>query len=423
VSTPDVRPATCSDPVFRQVLSRRRRQYRKSRTVRLHPPIGPLTPVTHRFRWRTAVRAPVLVSLAAAVVTVPAGTGAQATTAPPAPQDPLTVVAIELSQTTARLDVVAREAADAQARLATAQAVLADVSARTAATKAQIDRLRGDLAGRAAQVYEQRSNNGAVLRVQHVIDVAAGEQYTNAAAIDGSRQLLQLDAAEAQLEREQAQAAAARQAIADDALRLESSRSNLEAVRARDQALLDRIGAIPIMGDARLTAAQVAAWFHSTGLAAHLAGGTTIDDLATMYIEEGAAEHVKGDVAFAQAVLETGSFGHALDSNFSGIGACDSCTSEISFPTPRDGVRAQIQLLRSYADPGSRAALLANPPEPALFGGTPAAAAASYDSFSYKGSAPVWNVMGNGKWATDPDYATKVLDIYARMIGFAATHG
>jgi len=364
----------------------------------------------------------VVLGVAALVVAAPMRVGAQ--TAPPAPQDELTAVAIELSRTTSSLDSVARAEADAQARLAAAQAVLADVEARTTVTKAQIDQLRAQLVGRAAQVYEQHNNNGAVLRVQHVVDLAAGEQYTNAAAIDGTRQLDQLNAVEAQLEQEQAQAAATRQAIADDELRLESSRSNLEAVRARDQALLDRVGAIPIMGDARLTAAQVAAWFHSTGQVAQLAAGTTIDELAAMYIDEGAAEHVRGDVAFAQAVIETGSFGQTRGNNYAGIGNCDSCNGQgLVFPTPRDGVRAQIQLLRSYADPSSRAANLAHPPEPALFGGPPAAAAASYDSFSYKGSAPVWNVMGNGKWATDPDYATKVLEIYARMVGFAATHG
>lgn len=390
--------------------------------MRLHL-LNDLDAMTHLLRGRTVLRAPLLLVVAAMVVAVPGRVGAQTTTVPPGAPDELTSVAIELSRTTSRLDVVAREAADAQKRLAAAQAVLADVEARTAVTKGQIDQLRALLAGRAAQVYIQRSNTGAVLRVQHVIDIAAASQYTNAAAVDGARQLAQLNVVEAQLEQEQAQAAAARQSIADDELRLESSRSNLEAVRARDQALLDRVGALPIMGDARLTAAQVAAWFRSTGQVAHLAGGATIDDLATMYVEEGAAEHVKGDVAFAQAVLETGSFGHAQDNNFSGIGACDSCTSEIGFATPRDGVRAQIQLLRSYADPESRAAMLTHPPEPALFGGSVGAAAASFDSFSYKGSAPTWNVMGKGKWATDPDYATKVLDIYARMVGFSATHG
>ncbi|HSO94566.1 MAG TPA: glucosaminidase domain-containing protein [Acidimicrobiia bacterium] len=381
--------------------------------------------MTQPFRCRAAVRAALLLGIAVLIAAASIPAGAQTPPpSPPTPPDVLTTVALELSRTTATLDSVARAEADAQARLTAAQAVLADVTARTTVTKAQIDQLKAQLVGRAAQVYEQHNNNGAVLRVQHVIDIAAGEQYTNAAAIDGSRQLQQLNLVEAQLEQEQAQAAATRQAIADDELRLEASRSNLEAVRARDQALLDRVGAITIMGDSRLTAAQVAAWFHSTGQVAHLPDGTTIDNLAGMYIEEGATEHVRGDVAFAQAIIETGSFGQTRGNNYAGIGNCDSCNGQgIMFATPQDGVRAQIQLLRSYADPSSRAATLAHLPEPALFGGTPAAAAASYDSFAYKGAAPVWNVMGNGKWATDPDYATKVLDIYARMVGFAATHG
>jgi hypothetical protein len=35
----------------------------------------------------------------------------------------------------------------------------------------------------------------------------------------------------------------------------------------------------------------------------------------------------------------------------------------------------------------------------------------------------VWNVLGNAKWATDPDYATKILELYARTVGFASQHG
>ena len=43
-----------------------------------------------------------------------------------------------------------------------------------------------------------------------------------------------------------------------------------------------------------------------------------------------------------------------------------------------------------------------------------------FDTFSFKGRAPVWNVMGAGNWATDPLYAGKVLGIYARMLSFKA---
>lgn len=343
--------------------------------------------------------------------------------APPPPPDPqLLAVAIELSHTSTRLDVVAAAVSADQARLAANQAAYAQIDQEAVTTKAEIDQLQGQIAGRAAQVYEQHANVGAVLQIQHTEQVAVGEHYTDAAGNDDAHQLAELNAAEAQLDAERAQGDALRLSITADEQGLVATQANLEAIRTRDETLLSQAGDIPIMGASRLTAPQIAGWFKSTGAVAHLADNTTIDELAQMYVQEGTAEGVAGDAAFAQAVLETGSFGHALDSNFAGIGACDSCTSEIPFPTPRDGVRAQIQLLKSYADPGSRAAQLANPPEPALFGSPPAAAAASYDSFAYKGAAPVWNVMGNGKWATDPDYSTKVLEIYARMIAYGASH-
>jgi hypothetical protein len=101
---------------------------------------------------------------------------------------------------------------------------------------------------------------------------------------------------------------------------------------------------------------------------------------------------------------------------------CDSCNGGYGFPTPLDGVRAQIQLLRNYADPDSRATILANPPSPALYGADPTAAAATYDSFFLKGKAPLWNVMGNGNWATDTGYARKVIEVFARIVAYAAEH-
>src|SRR6476619_1157506 len=122
-----------------------------------------------------------------------------------------------------------------------------------------------------------------------------------------------------------------------------------------------------------------------------------------MYFEEGKAEHLRPELAFAQSIIETGSFGNAVDNNYAGIGACDSCAGEPAFPTPRDGVRGQMQLLRSYADPTSRAANLANLPSPTIWvdGAT---GAANFDTAFLKGRVPTWNLMGNGNWATDPDY-------------------
>ena len=68
-----------------------------------------------------------------------------------------------------------------------------------------------------------------------------------------------------------------------------------------------------------------------------------IDELAQDYIDEGENAGVRGDVAFAQSILETGGFsfpggGQVLvnDNNFAGIGACDSCKHGFSFADRAD---------------------------------------------------------------------------------------
>src|SRR6266540_624844 len=395
------------------------------------PPPTPTTGMSFLRVHRVAILTTVVVAAVLAAGTVPAvaqdasGDDPAVSGNDPAVSgnDPAVSVAIELFRTRTRLDEVSQQVADAEGRLAAAQAALAESEQKIAANKAKIDELRSELEGRAAVAYTSQGQQlDALLAVEKLQDIAVSERYTDAAAGDGNRKLDQLNAVEAQLEQERARRDAARQSIADEKARLDKLRADLDAVRARDEVMLDRMGGVPIMGDSRLTPEQIAAWYHSTGATPHLAPGTTIDDLARVYVEEGAAEHVRGDIAFAQAVVETGSFGEAPDNNFAGIGTCDSCANGYAFPTPRDGVRAQIQLLRSYADPDSRAANLANRPEPGVFGGDPLRAVVAYDSFGLKGAAPLWNVMGDGNWATDPDYAPKVLEVYARMLGYNALH-
>src|SRR5207248_5985512 len=103
----------------------------------------------------------------------------------------------------------------------------------------------------------------------------------------------------------------------------------------------------PIMGPTVLTAAEMAAWLRSSGSSPRLSGGVSVEQLAQMYVDEGTAESVRGDVAFAQASIETGGFSAGgSDNNFSGLGACDGCGGQNRFPTALDGVRAQIQLLK-----------------------------------------------------------------------------
>lgn len=111
----------------------------------------------------------------------------------------------------------------------------------------------------------------------------------------------------------------------------------------------------PIMGVAEATAAQMAMFCWSENPKPQLPA-CTLEQLACMFLEEGQAEGVRGDIAFAQSIKETGFFkygGIVLPSqnNYAGIGALNGNAQgqAASFPEPRIGVRAQIQHLKAYA--------------------------------------------------------------------------
>ena len=111
----------------------------------------------------------------------------------------------------------------------------------------------------------------------------------------------------------------------------------------------------PIMGTAQATAQQMALFCRSRNSAPQIAG-CSLEALAQMYLIEGAAEGVRGDVAFAQSLHETGffRFGGIVQpgqNNFAGIGALNGNTSgqAATFPNALTGVRAQIQHLKAYA--------------------------------------------------------------------------
>jgi hypothetical protein len=174
---------------------------------------------------------------------------------------------------------------------------------------------------------------------------------------------------------------------------------------------------VPIMAASRLSAAQLVAWFNGRqprppGL---YSATVPVETLAQYYIEEGAVEGVTGDVAFAQGIVETAWFRFsgtvpAWKNNFAGIGATDTNPDPAAFPDARTGVRAQIQHLRAYADPGAYACSvppLSNPcvdPRFALV--VP------------KGRAPTWSQMGNGSWASAATYASSILTLYDEALAF-----
>lgn len=78
-------------------------------------------------------------------------------------------------------------------------------------------------------------------------------------------------------------------------------------------------------------------------------------DMIPLYLSEGEAEGVRGDIAFAQSCLETGNFtfsGSAVSleqNNFCGLGVTQRGKEGLSFDTPQLGIRAQVQHLKAYA--------------------------------------------------------------------------
>ena len=159
----------------------------------------------------------------------------------------------------------------------------------------------------------------------------------------------------------------------------------------------------PLIGIPRLSAEDLAGWFRRSAFRPRVS--TPVEDFARWFIEEGQAEGIRGDIAFAQAVLETGGFANndsVLANNFSGIGHCDTCESGWRFPSPQMGVRAQIQLLKSYA---IASPTYVNPKVDSRLRG-PA------------GCCPTWIDLTT-VWATDPTYGPKVMLIYSDIVAFA----
>lgn len=142
-------------------------------------------------------------------------------------------------------------------------------------------------------------------------------------------------------------------------------------------------------------------------------------DMMPLYLSEGEAEGVRGDIAFAQSCLETGNFGFSqsavtLDqNNFAGMGVTQNGMKGLSFDTPQLGIRCQIQHLKAYA---CMDALVNENIDPRF-------------QYVTRGSAPYvdWlgiqeNPQGKG-WAAGVGYGAKILNILRNIIGTAGNGG
>jgi hypothetical protein len=332
-------------------------------------------------------------------------------------------VAVDMERSATQLTQVTTDLGKANVEVAATQASMNVTLGLITQNVAALNEVMNRIKVRAVSAYTRfGSVSTAPLEVDESSDLNVARSYVKAVADVDVEDLASLRDTEQRLDVELDTKRKDHDAAVASESAIEKTQSDLVSQVHDDQARLDAVGAVPVMGASTLSAAQMASWYRSTGAVATLPYGTTIDDMTELFVEEGNDEHVRGDLAFAQAVVETGSFAVAAGANYSGIGVCDACDHGDSFATPRDGVRAQIQLLKNYADPDSRADDLAHPPSPDLYGHDPAHAAHVYDTFSLKGKAPIWNLMGNGNWATDPGYAPKVIRVYNQMVAFANAH-
>ena len=167
-------------------------------------------------------------------------------------------------------------------------------------------------------------------------------------------------------------------------------------------------GYTSITGTAKATVGQLCAYIKAKNPNVP----KSVWDMASLYLSEGAAEGIRGDVAFAQSCLETGNFTFAgsavtLDqNNFCGMGVTANGMKGNSFPTAQMGIRAQIQHLKAYANTEPLKGECADP------------------RFQYvtRGCAEYVEWLGqkenpNGKgWATGAGYGEKILSILKAIL-------
>lgn len=161
-------------------------------------------------------------------------------------------------------------------------------------------------------------------------------------------------------------------------------------------------GTPTILGPSTLTVTDVTNWWAGTGRGQPARLAAPIGDVIALYLSEGDAEGVRGDLAFAQAVLETSSFsnsGTAMN-NFAGIAHYDNARSGTAFPNALTGVRAHIQLLKKFA------------------AGNGVATARPDVSPNAGARSTTWGGL-TGVWASSPSYWPSINAVYQSMVAVA----
>lgn len=165
-----------------------------------------------------------------------------------------------------------------------------------------------------------------------------------------------------------------------------------------------------IMGNTNTSLAQMVAYYNANNVYPEFYASSdapSIEAFCQIYLEECQAEGLKAEVAFCQAMLETGFLRYGGDVqinqyNFAGLGATGNGAPGNSFGSVREGVRAQVQHLKAYASTAG----LNNPCVDSRF------------KYVKRGTAPYveWlgiqeNPYGKG-WATAKNYGYNIVNLY-----------
>ncbi len=132
---------------------------------------------------------------------------------------------------------------------------------------------------------------------------------------------------------------------------MDTFRAAVKAAMGGGTAAPGGVSGTKIMGAAVATAEQMKAYIKAKNPKV----AQSVLDMVPLYLSEGAAEGVRGDITFAQSCLETGNFtfsGSAVtleQNNFCGMGVTANGLKGNSFSTPQLGIRAQVQHLKAYA--------------------------------------------------------------------------
>ena len=165
-----------------------------------------------------------------------------------------------------------------------------------------------------------------------------------------------------------------------------------------------------IMGNTNTSLSQMVAYYNANNTYPEFYASSdapSIEAFCQIYLEECQAEGLKAEVAFCQAMLETGFLRYGGDVqinqyNFAGLGATGNGAPGNSFGSVREGVRAQVQHLKAYASTAG----LNNPPIDLRFG------------LVERGTAPYVEWLGIQEnpyrkgWATAKNYGYNIVNLY-----------